>query len=158
MDTSTLCGPNFPRDATAIVDRIRNDASLLGSGFSVLGDYLSFADASPLLQEDVTADQWNASMGDFAGFGPPTSRTRPVSPIDHAFIVESMRHYAAFGWTKVHEERSISACRTIEKMEHWLWLLGYDDPDEVLKSDDWGHYGDRPLRRVCTMFGFPVPT
>lgn len=77
--------------------------------------------------------------------------------LDRKTIVKQMRDYAEFGWGKIADERGISAGRTIQKMEAWLWLLGEDDLLETLRATDGGSYGRLSLAVVCEGMGFPVP-
>jgi hypothetical protein len=64
------------------------------------------------------------------------------------------REYAEFAWGKAVDHRGISAGRSVEKLNAWLWLLGRDH--EV----DWTAfmpYGVPILAQVCRVMGWPIP-
>ena len=87
------------------------------------GDLLVYCDyehVKPYLKADATPDDWKPQ----------------------ALTVEAVRQqlidYLPFAWEKARGERGISASRSIQHFESWLWLLG---DDELLAfAEDEGHY------------------
>lgn len=149
-------GPNFPRTQEQIAARYKDCGPFDFAG-EVLLDYLDFAHAQPFLKPEVTEAEWSRPIERFDGFGPETDVVTPISPDNAAHTLDAMRHYAAFGWTKIEDHRGISASRTVDKMGAWVWLLGYDPKDVFNRNADWGQYGAGCLAKVCEHFGFPIP-
>lgn len=74
-------------------------------------------------------------------------------------VIEEMCAYMPFAWKKAHGERGISAGRSIQHFESWVWLLGpeYDDLYDFLRNqDNYPQYGKPMLRAICERFGFEV--
>lgn len=122
-------------EIVAKIDKKQNE--LLGFWPEVLIEFLTFDDAKPFLKPEATADEWST----------PTVQSREI-------IIEKMRDYMEFAWGKVENHRGISASRSVEKMEAWIWLLG-DDLD--LDAIDYAQYGAPKLAAVCERYGFPIP-
>lgn len=103
------------RSEAAILARIAatEGADFLGVIRGDLIEGLSFASAKPYLQDSVTEDQWNMAAAEF----------KP--PLDQA------REYLAFAWEKANNCRGISAGRSVQHFESWLWLAGADGFDAV---------------------------
>lgn len=92
----------------------------------------------------------------------PEERGKRMPPRDHeltdAGVIDQMREYAAFGWTKVRDHRGISATRTMLKMREWLWLLGDNEMQALCDSHNaYAPYGAPVLRAICQKYGFPIP-
>lgn len=150
-------GPNFPRSEQDVIARMHEVLlNSLGWEVDVLLDYLNFDAAKPFLRDEVTREQWEAPLGEFAGYGGPTDAVRPVALTDSAHMLTAAEKYAEFGWGKIAGECSVSASRTIDKMRGWLWLLGWD-PAEIIDSRDYGDYGAPQLTAVCEVLGFSTP-
>ncbi len=141
------------RTQEQIVQKIKETSTLLGSTGDVLVDYLDFEHAKELLRPEATKKAWASDLGNFAGFGPPTNRTRPVPPGDREFIIESMKHYMDFALDKARSGRGISAARSLEKFSAWLWLLGDDELSEKV-AGDYEQYGLPHLKAICEKYGF----
>jgi hypothetical protein len=74
-------------------------------------------------------------------------------PYTREAVLECMRTYMTFAWEKAHDERGISAGRSIEKFEVWVWMLG--DYEQI----DWrkyAMYGKPILRQICERYDFPI--
>lgn len=125
------------RTTTEIVERINaiRDTDMFGFRVGVLVAYLPFEDARPFLREDAKASDWPE----------PLAR-------DRVSIIEEMRHYMGFAWTKALGHRGISASRSTEKFGEWVWMLG-DDPIEA----DYQNYGAPILFAICERYGFRAP-
>jgi len=62
-----------------------------------------------------------------------------------------------FAWGKIEDHRGISANRSIEKMEAWLWLLDDEETLAALEEAPYKNYGAPKLKVICDKYGFPVP-
>lgn len=99
---------------------------------SDLIDYLPYADAKPFLKEGVTEADW-------------TPRPR-----DDDAIIGQIREYMPFAWEKANDCRGLSASRSMNHMQAWLWMLGHDEAAAAL--DDYELYGKPQLRAICERF------
>lgn len=134
-------GPEFPRTEAQLAARI-SEVSKKPFSFEneVLLAYAPFEIARPYLLSDFEAENWVRY---------PLNEAGP--------ILETARDYAeVIGWDKIKNHRGISAGRTIDKMEAWLWLLGWD-PDTIIHQSNWTNYGAPCLAAVCETLGFPIP-
>lgn len=96
---------------------------------------LPFDAAKPFLKPECTSDDWE-----------PKAR-------DADSVKERMRDYMSFAWDKANNRRGISACRSLQHMQAWLWLLGEDEASGKF-LDDYSHYGKPQLRAICEAFGW----
>ena len=148
------------RTQEEIVKKIQDATDFLGFVGEVLQDYLDWDHVQPLLSKDteITQEKWEAPLGDFAGWGTPTNKMRPVSPDDREFILESMRQYMIFAWDKAEVHRGISAGRSINKFSAWLWLLEDEEGEAfATNSDNYPMYGAPILAWICKKYNFPIP-
>lgn len=130
------------RTAAEIVERIREKRQeIFNFEPEVLVHFLTWDEAKPLFEADAMEDWLQPE---------PLTRERVLS------IAETyMREY---GWPKALGHRGISACRTVDKMTAWCWLLG--DDEAVAYCDEGDHYpcyGAPILRWLCQRFGWPIP-
>jgi len=91
-----------------------------------------------LLKSEVTAENWKIE-----------SRLR-------ADILAEMRDYMSFGWDKATGHRGLSAERTINHYEAWIWLLG-DVEHDAIDWDNYRNYGAPILMQICLTFELPLP-
>lgn len=105
------------RSQEEIVARIEAKApqDWIGVISADLVHYLDFEQARPFLKDEVTPEQWSAREQ----LGP---------------TVEAV-NYMAFAWDKANNCRGISACRSVQHFESWLWLAGADGFDAVSESE-----------------------
>jgi hypothetical protein len=157
--TTMITGPHFPRTEADVIARAKDNTNPFKFSFDVLADYLP-AEVwirEGVVKPDTDPATFNTPITQHQGYGPKCDKPRPVALTDAEWMTEAARHYAAFGWTKVHHHRGLSASRTIDKMREWLWLLGFD-PESVTDVDArWGQYGAGCLADICRHLGFPVP-
>lgn len=106
------------------------DSDLFGFSTGDLIQALPFEAAKPFLKEGVTADQWVQS-------------TDPEAEI---------RSYMSFAWDKANNCRGLSAGRSVNHMEAWLWLAGKDELSKRLE-DVYEFYGKPCLVLVCKEYG-----
>ena len=150
----------MPRTQDEIVARYKAGAGhLFDFAGDVLMDFLDYEHGAALFKTPPSREEYEADIGNFDGFGPPTGRTRPIPASDRDHILLAMRHYAAFGWTKIADHRGISASRTVQKFDAWLWLLGDDEACAWCNDDAlYAPYGAPILKRICEKYGFDVPS
>jgi len=126
------------RTREEVIEKMRETIAVPFSFWpQVLAEYLTFEESTPFLKDGA----------DPAGWPDP-------KPLTRNSIINEMREYMTFAWDKVRDHRGISACRSVEKMSAWLWLMN-DDLD--LERFPHEQYGAPRLKAVCDKFGFPVP-
>lgn len=113
------------RTGEEILERIENLDDPFGFKLSTLLPYLSFEHAQPFLKEDVTEDDWPEAHDD---------------PVREAY------GYLDFAWDKADNERGISASRSVDRLEEWLWLSGMDEELEEFQAAPYEPYGKPKLK------------
>lgn len=98
--TSTVTPPT-QSDIRARFDSYTSTNDFFGFRREALVDAMEFETASDLVEEDVTADDW-----------------------DEPDVMATASDYLEFAIDKAHNHRGISASRSIQKLEEWLWCLG----------------------------------
>ena len=96
--------------------------------------YLPFEQATPYLKKGVGSGQWT-----------PHGLNRDE-------IVAEMLDYMEFAWGKANGCRGLSAGRSVNHYEIWLWLLE-DELGEKLDSL-YQYYGKSCLRVICEKYGW----
>lgn len=99
--------------------------------------HLPFELAKPFVKDEVTAEKWQEITSDR-----PTTREAAVKQ-----LVE----YLPFAWDKANNCRGISAGRSIQHFQAWLFLLG--EYRVVAELDDYDLYGKPQLRAISERFG-----
>ena len=137
------------RSNDAIERHLKNEMerSLFAFGVQAAAEIVPYGSIKSLLKEGITEESYAEGM-------PKYTRDN---------VIEVMREYMGrIGWDKAENHRGISAGRTIEKMEMWIWLLGEDDWNTYLKHRredpvDYAPYGAPILHLICWLYKFPVP-
>lgn len=84
-----------------------------------------------------------------------SSRPAPDKWMQRAVDVESIKHqiasYMDFAWNKANECRGLSAGRSIQHIQAWLWMLGEEQASREI--EDYSQYGKPQLRAICEHFG-----
>lgn len=96
---------------------------------------LPFDEAKRYLKDSVTADDWGEAL----------SR-------DRESVLARMLDYMEFAWSKANGNRGLSAGRSLDHMQAWLWLLGEDEAAGQLH--DYDYYGKPQLRAICEHYGW----
>jgi len=115
---------------------------LFGHWVEALMIFLPFEEAQPYLNDTTVAKSSRVWEEQFQ-----EANTRES-------VLNVAEKYMGFAWDKVQDHRGLSAGRSIEKMEAWLWLLG--DGDKI----DWERYspyGAPILAEICKLYNWPVP-
>ncbi len=82
----------------------------------------------------------------------------PIRERDIYETTQDFLDYMVFGWMKALSERGISASRTIDKCATYMWLLGREDIENVLRDDSlYNPYGTPALIEACRMLAIAVP-
>lgn len=74
-------------------------------------------------------------------------------PRDAVSIIAQITEYLAFAWDKANNCRGISAARSLNHMQAWLWMLDEDAVAEAL--GDYELYGKPHLREISERYHFP---
>jgi len=103
----------------------------LGDGFFDFrpGDLITalpYEHAKPHLEKDAGPKKWE--------------KVQTTDPVQEA------TNYLEFAWKKANNCRGLSASRSLNHLEAWLWLAGIDDVDLT----DYTHYGKPWLVAVTT--------
>lgn len=117
------------------------ESNILNFQPEVIVPYLSFKSAQKFLKPGLTEEE-------FKSWGFPEYTRENVFQA----MADYMRDY---GWPKAKAHRGISADRTIQKMEAWIFLLG-DDP-AFLKPIAYRNYGAPKLKAICEKYDLPIP-
>jgi len=112
---------------------------MFGFRGEVLLSYLSIEQLRPFLKAGADMSDW------------------VPDPLDKTKALRDMREYMEFAWGKARDHRGLSAGRSIEKMEAWLWLLEQDDILAEVRKTLYPSYGAPKLKLICELMGFPIP-
>ncbi len=117
-----------------IIERINSvkEGDWLGTQQSDLIACLSFGAARPYLKDGVTEDEWK-----------PLARDRDS-------VITRMLDYMPFAWDKANNERGLSAGRSMDHYQSWVWLAG-DDLGDLTRYQ---YYGKENLCRICEKYGW----
>lgn len=128
------------RTQEEIIERIKYLAEdfrdFTGAARGDLVEFLTFENAQSFLKPEVTKEQW--------------AETFKEATLEN--IKAAVLDYMPFAWEKANGCRGISANRSINHMEAWVWLTG---DDELLKKMDeipYQHYGKEKLIFVAEHF------
>jgi hypothetical protein len=113
---------------------IEND-DFCGFQRQVLGQYLDIEHAKEHFK--AIKDEWNQT------------------PLENA--LDDMKEYMEFAWRKVEDHRGLSAGRSVEKMEAWLWLLEDFETLNAVKETSYENYGTPKLAVICRKYDCPIP-
>lgn len=128
------------RTQDEIVTKLKGSNSFFGFDSEVLVPYLDFEHAKPFLKPEASAETWPGKY-----------------PSREEVLAEAKKYMEEIGWPKVEDHRGISANRTIEKMEAWIWMLGEDELLRRVTEVDYPQYGAPKLKVICEHFGWPIP-
>ena len=144
-------------EIAAKVTAIQAEGGFLDFRPEVLLAYLDFEHAQPFLKPDATEETWEARSTGRGGYN-PNERTGTLDPADEETLKADMLIYLAFAWEKAEDRRGISASRSVQKLEMWLWLLGSEKLAALAADDDsYAPYGAPILAAISKEFGVPIP-
>jgi hypothetical protein len=120
---------------------IRDDDSMFGFKVDVCLQYLPFDQAREFLKPEVTAEEWSIS----------------VHPLTEDGLKTDMLDYMDFAIGKALDHRGLSAGRSVEKMQAWLWLLGDKETWAFADEDaNYKNYGAPILKYICEKYGYSL--
>ena len=122
-----------------VAEHIKLKSGFFDFTFDALVEFTTFdaLKALGLLKED--AEPWD---------------TTKDAPRTREGVVEVMRDYMSFAWEKCRDHRGLSASRSVNRFEAWLWIL--DEPLDV-EEVGYANYGAPFLMAICEKYGFDVP-
>lgn len=128
------------RTQDEIVKKIHDlkDDDFFGYKRSDLIDFLDFEHAKEFLKPEAVELEWNEH------------RSEPVDEV----IIEQIKKYMPFAWDKANNCRGLSASRSIEHMEAWLWLLNDARLQDDFDAMEYEHYGKEKLIVICQHLKF----
>jgi len=120
------------RTTSEIIDEIeKHRGDFFGFIAEDLVGYLPFKKAKPYLADKSSEKEWKV--------------------LDQGKVVEVIKSYMSFAWDKANCCRGLSAGRSIEHMQAWLWLLGEDAAAKEI--DNFRYYGKPQLAAICEHYG-----
>ena len=93
---------------------------------------LPFEKAQPYLTPEADAEAWK------------------VYPRDREALQAEMLEYMSFAWDKANGCRGLSAERSMDHYNTWVWLAG----DDLGDLTEYEHYGKDNLCRICAHYGW----
>lgn len=113
---------------------------IFGFKLDVLLPYLSAENVKPFLRDDADLSLWT------------------TKPLVRDSILSEMREYMEFAWDKVDNHRGLSAGRSVDKMQAWLWLLGDNETLAFAEDENnYPNYGAPILKCICEVYSFSIP-
>lgn len=92
--------------------------------------YMPFELAKSSLKDDVTSDRW----------------AEEYKPLTREAIIAEMNDYFDFAMEKAKGQRGISAARSIQKYQTWLFALGDEELSEEIEN--YSNYGLPQLKKI----------
>lgn len=75
-------------------------------------------------------------------------------PLTRETVLKKMSDYFEYAVEKCVGQRGISASRSVEHYEEWVWLLGDDEFLREMKETEYEPYGAPILLKVAERYGF----
>lgn len=121
------------------VEMRRTGEDFFGFQQGVLAMYLDTAHVQPLLKQGGV---WSDD---------------DVTPLTAETIINEMREYMSFALGKADNERGLSANRSDDKYQAWMWLLGDQELIDKYHATPYALYGAPRLKFICESFEFTWP-
>lgn len=67
--------------------------------------------------------------------------------------VDEIKDYMDFAWEKANNCRGLSAARSLQHMESWLWLDGQEEFIKEIDISNYRYYGKGKLVKICEKYG-----
>jgi len=135
----------YSRTEDEIMERIEN-AGGFDFASDVLADYLGWEESKKMYKDEFVKEVEEGK------------KEKPNKIDDIYETAQDFLDYMVFGWMKSKDERGLSAGRTINKLGHWLWLMGRDDLRRLVDDDElYNPYGMPALIKVCEEMEIKVP-
>jgi hypothetical protein len=119
-----------------ILQRIdeRKGGDLFGFEVDEYSEFLSYEAAKPFLKDGVKKSEWDEGK----------------LKKDKESIKAIMLNYMPFAWSKANDCRGISAGRSLQHYQAWLWMAG----DFISGLMNYEHYGKEKLIEICNLYGW----
>ena len=78
----------------------------------------------------------------------PKSEDWKVAPRDRESLLKEMYDYMPFAWDKANDCKGLSASRSMEHYQAWVWLAG----DDLGDFSEYDYYGKDHLSRICDYY------
>lgn len=127
------------RTLEEVTKRFTESKSMFGFDREVLMDYLTYEQLKPHLKAEVKPEEVVAQ------------------PITREGVMKALAEYLVFAWGKAGDHRGISASRSVEKLETWVWLLGDDKLLADFKAAGYSNYGCPKLKLLSERLELPMP-
>src|SRR5947209_6381042 len=123
------------RTPEEIVAYIKADESkIFGFAQDACLPFLPFEVAKQFLKDGVTTQEW-AEM---------------AKPLTQEAVLAGVKEYMGFALEKCLDHRGLSANRSVQKMEAWMWLIGNDEIVTFINTaGNYKNYGEPILKKVC---------
>ena len=99
------------------------------------------AESTGILNGEITEEQWSETIY-----------------LDESGLREEAKTYFQFSVNKAENHRGISASRSVQKYQTWIWLLLSEEHYQQFKAiaeNRYAQYGVPALELAATMLGFP---
>lgn len=83
-----------------------------------------------------------------------TAETWTQLPLTEEGLKKTMLEYMPFAWDKANNFRGLSAGRSINHYEAWIWMLGDEDVPAFQNLGDYQFYGKDKLVAICEHYGW----
>ena len=126
-------------------DELRNSTHLFSFQIDVLIFYLTFEDTKIYLKEEFLKE---IEAG--------TKQWLQITTIERC--IQDFLDYMEFAFGKAENQRGLSACRSIDKLSIWLWIMNREDLYSIITNEDlYNPYGAPALIEVCDKMDIKVP-
>lgn len=129
------------RTQEEIAKRIKDNTSLFNFAGEALIAFLDYEHGLPLLEGPMSKEKWDSTKLALTEEG----------------VLTELREYMEFAWGKVENHRGISASRSVEKCNAYVWLLGNDTVLADVEAAGYAQYGAPKLAVICRAYDLPIP-
>lgn len=95
---------------------------------------LEYQHAKPFLKDDAKESDWKPN------------------PNTQEFLLKTMEEYMEFAWDKANNCRGLSAGRSMNHYEAWLWLYDGNAAGSIGSLQEYEYYGKDKLVAICEYF------
>lgn len=126
--------------------QLQNSKEMFDFRSEILVNYVTFENVKLYLEEEYLKEVEAGTK----------SFEEPITDIEKC--ANDFLDYMKFAWGKAEDERGLSAMRSIQKLDMWLWIMSRDDLCKIITDDNlYNPYGAPALIEVCNQMGIEVP-
>ena len=107
-------------------------------GQADLLEFIPFEHIKEMAKDGVTEEEWN----------------KDVKELSRQSILKMITDYLPFALGKADDHRGLSAGRSINHFQTWIWIL--DDYDKI-NWTKYQNYGVPILKQICELYGYAFP-